>query len=66
MENLLDEILISKKKKDNDVVKNKDKETDESNPIEKILMRNLESVAKIADKEGIDLDKLIKHLRDSE
>ena len=66
MENLLDEILLSKKKKENDVVKTKEKETSSSNPIEKILMRNLESVAKIADKEGIDIDKLVKHLKSSE
>jgi protein-tyrosine-phosphatase len=66
METLLDEILLSKKKKDNDVVKNKEKDVDSSNPIEKILMRNLESIAKIADKEGIDIDKLVKHLKDSE
>lgn len=66
METLLDEILLSKKKKDNDVVKNKEKETDSSNPVEKILIRNLESIAKIADKEGIDIDKLVKHLKDSE
>jgi len=66
MENLLDEILLSKKKKDNDVVKTKKEKTSSSNPIEKILMRNLESVAKIADKEGIDIDKLVKHLKNSE
>jgi hypothetical protein len=66
MENLLDEILLSKKKKDNDVVKNKDTENEDSNPIENILIKNLESVAKIADKEGIDLNKLIKHLKKSE
>jgi hypothetical protein len=66
MENLLDEILLSKKKKDNDVVKTKNEKTSSSNPIEKILMRNLESVAKIADKEGIDIDKLVKHLKNSE
>jgi hypothetical protein len=29
-------------------------------------MRNLESIKKIAEKEGISLDKLIKHLKKSE
>ena len=66
MESLLDEILLTKKSKDKDFVK-KDKEVSKSSgPISKILMRNLDAVKKLADKEGIDIEKLIKHLRKGE
>lgn len=64
MESLLDEILISKKKKNSELVKKEKEETtkDES-PVEKILIRNIDSIKKIADKEDIDIDKLIKRLK---
>ena len=35
-------------------------------PIEKILVRNLESVKKIADKEGININNLFKKLKNNE
>jgi hypothetical protein len=64
METMIDEILLSKKKNDSDIV---DKESEnENNPIEKILVRNLQSVKKIADKEGININKLLKTLKDNE
>jgi len=64
MESLLDEILLSKKKKNTELIKKEKEETtkDES-PIEKILIRNIDSIKKIADKEDIDIDKLIKRLK---
>ena len=63
METLIDEILLSKKSKDKEVVK-KTKEDDKvSKPISKILIRNIEAVKRIADKEGISIDKLVKHLK---
>lgn len=62
MENLIDEILLSKKNKDKDVVK-KTKEDQGSSTVEKILIRNIESIKRLADKEGIDINKLIKHLK---
>lgn len=62
MENLIDEILLSKKNKDKDVVK-KTKETQGSSTVEKILIRNIESIKRLADKEGVDINKLIKHLK---
>jgi len=65
MEKLIDEILISKKSKDKEVVK-KHKEEDENEIVSKILMRNIEAIKKLAEKENISIEKLIKHLRNSE
>jgi hypothetical protein len=64
---MIDEILIGKKSNSNDVVKKTKEEDDEDkSPISKILMRNIESIKKIAEKEGISLNKLLKHFRQSE
>jgi hypothetical protein len=63
MRHMIDELLLNKKSKDKDI---KTKDNDDNSPINKILMRNLESVKKLAEKEGISLDKLIKHLKDGE
>lgn len=65
MKKMIDEILLNKKKKSGDVVK-KDSDEDDESPISKILLRNIESIKKIAEKEGIDLNKLIKHLKEGE
>jgi transcriptional regulator with PAS, ATPase and Fis domain len=64
MVSMIDEILLSKKKKDSDIVDKEDK--NENNPIEKILVRNLQSVKKIADKEGININNLFKKLKNNE
>jgi len=63
MTDLIDEILVKKKKKSNDVVP---KDDSEDSPVSKILIRNIESIKKIADKEGISINKLIKHLKEGE
>ena len=63
---MLDEILLSKKNNNKDVVKKTKEETEDNSPISKILMRNIESIKKIAEKEGISLNKLIKHLSQGE
>lgn len=60
---MIDELLLNKKSKDKEF---KTKDSDDNSPINKILMRNLESIKKLAEKEGISLDKLIKHLKESE
>ena len=66
MEKIIDEILISKKSKDKDFVKKtKDSDGTES-VIEKLLLRNLEAVKKLADKEDIDIEKLLKQLKKGE
>jgi hypothetical protein len=64
MKQMIDELLLNKKSKDKDI-KTKGSDGDNS-PISKILTRNLESIKKIAEKEGISLDKLVKHLKNSE
>jgi len=67
MVRMIDEILLGKKSNSNDVVKKtKEEDEDEKSPISKILMRNVESIKKIAEREGISLNKLIKHFKESE
>jgi hypothetical protein len=57
------EDILSKKSKDNsDVVK---RETENSS-VSKILVKNLQSIKKLADKEGISINKLISILKTSE
>ena len=64
---MIDEILLGKKSNSNDVVKKtKEEDEDEKSPISKILMRNIESIKKIAEREGLSLNKLIKHFKESE
>jgi len=63
MTDLIDEILVKKRKKSNDVVP---KDDSEDSAVSKILIRNIESIKKIADKEGISINKLIKHLKEGE
>ncbi len=64
---MIDEILIGKKNNNNDfVTKTKEDEDEDKSPISKILMRNIESIKRIAEKEGISLNKLLKHFKQSE
>lgn len=62
MESLIDEIILSKKNKEDDVISNKT----ETNVIGKIIKRNLDSIRKIAEKENISLDKLVRYLKKGE
>jgi hypothetical protein len=68
MARMIDEILLGKKSKNSDLVKKfKDEQnTKDEGPISKILKRNIESIKKIAEKEGISIHKLMKHFKDSE
>jgi SMC interacting uncharacterized protein involved in chromosome segregation len=68
MRKMIDEILIDKKSKNSDLVKKfKDEQnTKDEGPISKILKRNIDSIKKIAEKEGISIHKLMKHFKDSE
>jgi hypothetical protein len=68
MQKMLDEILLTKKNKSNDVVekkKNDNKDNDDS-VISKLLIRNIEAIKRVAEKEGVSIDKLIKHLKTGE
>ena len=60
---MIDEILLKKKNNSNDVVK---KSNTEDTPVNKILTRNLQSIKRIADKEGININQLIKILKTGE
>ncbi len=66
MDKMLDEILISKKSKDKDMVKKTKEDVKTDTPVYKILMRNIEAVKRLADKEGIDIEKLVKKLKQGE
>jgi hypothetical protein len=63
MEKMIDEILISKKSKDKDFVKKTKDENESESVIEKLLIRNLESIKRLADKEDIDIEKLFKKIK---
>ena len=62
----VDEVLISKKNKDKDIVKKTKEETDDNNVMSKILVRNIEAIKRLADKENISIEKLVKHLKQGE
>lgn len=63
MEKIIDEVILSKRNKPQDVVK-KTKENNGSNEvIEKLLLKNIEAIKKLADRENIDMNKLIKQLK---
>ena len=67
MNKMLDEILFPKKSKDKEVVKKTKEEDDDSkNPISKILIRNIEAIKRLAEKENISIQKLIKYLKQGE
>lgn len=57
---MVEDILLKKGKKDTDVVK---KDSDSGKSIGKFLKNNLKSIKKLAEKEGISLDQLIKALK---
>lgn len=64
MEALLDEILLKKKTKDADVVKKNNPDND--SPVVKILLRNLQAIKKLADKEGVSLQSLMKRTKNEQ
>lgn len=63
MQKMIDEIILGKKSKSSDVLKKKD---DSSDVMEKLLIRNLQSIKKLADKQGLELNDLLKKLNKSE
>jgi hypothetical protein len=58
MTKMVEDILTKKSKDDSGVIKN--------NGISKILMKNLQAIKKIAEKEGISINMLIKSLKSNE
>jgi hypothetical protein len=59
MVKMVEDILTKKNKSDSDIIS-------KSNPISKILAKNLQTIKKIADKEGISISELIKILKSNE
>ena len=57
---MIDEILLKKKKNSEDII---NKDGDDETPVTKILKRNLQSIKRIAEKEGININQLIKILK---
>ena len=57
---MVEDILTKKSKKDNDVVKSS---SEANKTIGSFLKRNLKSIKKLAEKEGISIDQLIKALK---
>lgn len=62
------EDMLTKKSKSSDVVNKSLGNSDvvKNKGVSKILLKNIESIKKIADKEGISINKLIKHLKEGE
>jgi len=56
---MVEDILTKKNKSDSDVIS-------KNNPISKILAKNIQSIKKIAEKEGISVSELIKILKSNE
>jgi hypothetical protein len=61
MVKMVEDILTKKNSKDSDIL-SKDSDTS----VSKILVKNLQSIKKLADKEGISISKLINILKTSE
>ena len=59
MKKMVEDILTKKPKTDSGVIK---KDTG----VSKILLKNIQSIKKIADKEGISINALIKALKSNE
>jgi hypothetical protein len=56
---MVEDILAKKDKSESDVVS-------KDSPMNRLLMKNLESIKKLADKEGISINKLINILKKGE
>lgn len=65
---MVEDMLTKKSKSNSDVVKKSSKDSDvvKDKGISKILLKNIQSIKKIADKEGISINMLIKALKSDE
>jgi hypothetical protein len=62
----VDEVIISKKNKDKEIVKKSKEDKDENDVMSKLLIRNIEAIKRLAQKEDISIEKLVKHLKQGE
>lgn len=61
MKKMIDEILLNKNKKNTDGILSN--QNNAETVISKLLMRNIDAIKKLAEKEGVSIDKLIKRLK---
>jgi hypothetical protein len=62
----VDEVVMSKKNKDKEIVKKSKEDNDENDVMSKLLIRNIEAIKRLAQKEDISIEKLVKHLKQGE
>ena len=65
MQKMIDEIILGKKNKSEEIMSKKDKEEPIS-VMEKLLLRNLESIRNLADKQGIEFKDLLTKINKGE
>ena len=59
----VDEMIFSKKDKEKEFVKKNKLDDSENSVMSRLLIRNIEALKRLADKEDVDINKLIKHLK---
>jgi len=62
----VDEMLFSKKNKEKEIVNKNKPEQEDDSVMSKLLIRNIEAIKRLADKENISIEKLVKHLKQGE
>jgi len=62
----VDEMIFSKKSKEKEFVKKNKLDDSENSVMSRLLIRNIEAIKKLAEKENIKIEKLIKHLKQGE
>ena len=62
----VDEMIFSKKAKEKEFVKKNKLDDSENSVMSRLLIRNIEAIKKLAEKENIKIEKLIKHLKQGE
>jgi ribosome assembly protein YihI (activator of Der GTPase) len=62
----VDEMIFSKKAKEKEFVKKNKLDDSENSVMSKLLIRNIEAIKRLAEKENIKIEKLIKHLKQGE
>ena len=62
----VDEMIFSKKAKEKEFVKKNKLDDSENSVMSRLLIRNIEAIKRLAEKENIKIEKLIKHLKQGE
>jgi len=59
-------MIFSKKTKEKEFVKKNKLDDSENSVMSRLLIRNIEAIKRLAEKENIKIEKLIKHLKQGE